>query len=708
MRCGALWLVALLGAEIVVAAPASALTLVPPFSTWSYRDTPTGLPADWIQTGYDDSGWPSGPGVLGYGDPFITTVIPYGPDPNNKWRTTYFRKSFTVVGDPALFTTMSLLVNYDDGFVLYLNGNEVIRRSMPAGPIVYSTFAMNHAGGGVETFNVSTALPWLVQGQNQLAVEVHQATVNSSDLALDVELRASTGATEVVRGPYLQIGGSDRVTVRWRTSVATDSRVTYGDADPGPIENVVDDPAIATEHQITLTDLTPSGRYRYSIGTTQAVLAGGGPDHTIVTAPPVGPAAPTRLWILGDSGTANQNARAVRDAYAAYVARSGRTHDLWLMLGDNAYDAGTDVQYQAAVFDMYPTTLRTSSLWPTRGNHDALYAGGSNDYYDAFSLPVAAEVGGLPSGTEAYYSFDRANIHFICLDSEGTDRSLSGAMLQWLREDLAATPREWVIAFWHHPPYTKGSHNSDDAGDSGGRMRDMRANALPILDSAGVDVVLTGHSHAYERSVLLDGHYDTSNTLVPSMVIDGGDGSIDGDGAYEKATLGTGPHEGAVYAVAGSSGQISGGTLDHPAMTISLNALGSMVIDVDGPRLDARFLDGVGAVRDSFTMIKGGTVSAPPVAQERHLSLQAPRPNPSRGETRVAFVLPTASPVRFSVLDASGRTVRVLADGPRPAGRHELRWDGRDDRGRALGAGVFFVVLDTGVEITSRKLTRIR
>ncbi len=76
-------------------------------------------------------------------------------------------------------------------------------------------------------------------------------------------------------------------------------------------------------------------------------------------------------------------------------------------------------------------------------------------YYDMFTLPAAGEAGGIASGTEAYYSFDYANIHFICLDSYDVDRSVDGAMLTWLEYDLVATTADWIIAFWHHPPYTK-------------------------------------------------------------------------------------------------------------------------------------------------------------------------------------------------------------------------------------------------------------
>ena len=81
-------------------------------------------------------------------------------------------------------------------------------------------------------------------------------------------------------------------------------------------------------------------------------------------------------------------------------------------------------------------------------------------------------------------------------------------MLTWRENDLAETTQKWIIAYWHHPPYTKGSHNSD----SESRLVDMRENALPILESSGVDLVLSGHSHSYERSYQLHGHYGTSGT----------------------------------------------------------------------------------------------------------------------------------------------------------------------------------------------------
>jgi len=402
----------------------------------------------------------------------------------------------------------------------------------------------------------------------------------------------------VKRGPYLQTGSSTSVTVKWRTDVSTDSCVRY-DTSLSSLNSKTCSSTSTTDHVVKLSSLSSNTKYYYSIGTSAGSIAGDS-TYFFLTAPQTGTTKATRIWVLGDSGTADSSQRAVRDAYYTYTG--SRHTDLWLMLGDNAYSDGTDSEYQGAVFDIYPTMLRKSVLWPTFGNHDSHSADSSSQsgpYYDIFTLPKNGEAGGVASGTEAYYSFNYANIHFVCLDSTDSNRSPSGAMLTWLKSDLAANTQQWLIAYWHHPPYSKGSHDSDSESE----LEQMRQYANPILESHGVDLVLSGHSHSYERSYLLNGHYGSSSTLTSAMILDKGDGRVDGTGAYEKPVA-LAPNKGAVYTVAGSSGQTSGGSLDHPAMYISFNVLGSLVLDVNGAQLDAKFLNSSGSVQDHFTIKK--------------------------------------------------------------------------------------------------------
>jgi len=513
---------------------------------------------------------------------------------------------------------------------------------------------------------------------------------------------APSAAQTVTRGPYLQIGTETSIVIRWRTDVPTDSRVRYGTA-ISSLDEVADSATVTTEHVVTLTALSSETLYYYSIGTTTGTLEGDDADHFFRTSPPAGSTRAVRVWIIGDSGLANQAAANVRNAYLGYPGSDST--DLWLMLGDNAYNTGTDTEYQAAVFNMYPSLLRTVPLWPTRGNHDTIIAGADNDYYDIFSLPASAEAGGLASGTEAYYSFDYANVHFVCLDSQESDRTPSGPMLTWLAQDLAATAQDWIIAYWHHPPYSKGSHNSDTEY----QLIDMRQYALPVLEAGGVDLVLSGHSHSYERSFLLDRHYGLSSTLVDSMKVNIGNGRPSGDGAYLKPTRGPAAHEGAVYAVAGSSAQTSGGTLNHPVMITSLNKLGSLVLDIDGDELDATFIDHTGAALDSFTILKGQTPTATGRAPMASLArLSTGRPNPFGAHTELDYFIPVAGRVELTVYDVLGRRVRTLLDRHEGEGDHTAAWDTRDDRGRNVTQGVYFAVLRVAGEKRTQRLVVLR
>jgi len=628
---------------------ASNLVLVPASSVWKYLDDGSNQGTAWRQPAFDDSNWVSGPAEFGYGDGDEATLVNYGGVSTNRYVTTYFRRKF-VVDDLGAVSALVLRLLQDDGAIVYLNGTEIFRNNMPTGAVTYTTLASSSLSAPAEDAFTRTNLSMaaLVAGTNTLAVEIHQASRSSGDLGFNLELLGSD-LPGVLRGPWLQSPTTTNIIVKWRTDASVVGRVRYG-LSPGNLSSTVTASSAATDHRIELRNLQPATRYYYSIGTTGGALLAG-EDYSFTTAPLPGTRQKVRFWALGDCGTANANQFNVRDAF--HRCTGANPVDLILMLGDNAYNSGTDSEFQRAVFDTYPTTLRNTPLWSTIGNHETAQSSSPSSsipYYSIFSLPRDGEAGGEASGTEDYYSFDHANIHFVCLDSMTSSRSATGTMANWLRNDLGGTTQEWIVAFWHHPPYTKGSHDSDDESE----LIQMRQNLLPILESHGVDLVLCGHSHAYERSHLIDGHYGSSWTLGSEMVLNGGGGRVDGAGAYLKPTN-PASNRGAIYVVAGSAGKISGGTLNHPAMFLSLNRLGSLLVEVDGDRLDAWFIRENGTTNDSFTIIKGPAVTVADIA------VVEPNTNNVAAAFTVRLTETNAAPVTLSFA-AVGESAGLNAD----------------------------------------------
>ncbi|MBM3846148.1 MAG: metallophosphoesterase family protein [Verrucomicrobia bacterium] len=411
--------------------------------------------------------------------------------------------------------------------------------------------------------------------------------------------RATSAA--LLRGPYLQQGTPTTMTVRWRTDLPTASVVLYGQ-DPDLLFEITGSLQPVTEHIVTVTGLEPDQLYYYSVGSLSETLAQG-TETRFRTSPLPGSTRPIRIWAIGDCGTfglGGENQAGVRDAYYAHP-RSHAT-DVWLALGDNAYFRGEDHEYQLRFFNVYHRIMRNTVLWSTLGNHETYSQlnRGVLPYFDMFTFPTRAEAGGVASGTENYYSFDYGNVHFICVDSEIANRRNPAAMLQWLRSDLEANTADWTIAFWHTPPYSMGSHHSDWES----ALAWMREEVVPILEAHGVDLVLSGHSHIYERSYLLHGHYEDSTTLTSEMILDRGDGRPGGSGAYHKLTSGPRANKGAVYVVAGSSGWATFRTGFHPAMYYDALTRGSLVLDVNGLELKAQFLTEQGTIDDHFTIRK--------------------------------------------------------------------------------------------------------
>jgi len=271
-------------------------------------------------------------------------------------------------------------------------------------------------------------------------------TLLACTLSLVLAFELPIQAAAVIRGPYFQIATHNSITIHWRTDTTTDGRVRYGTS-PGSLTQFVDEAGgSVTDHAVKLSGLTPSTKYYYSVGTTAGPMEGDGPDYYFVTSPTVGTKKNTRIWVLGDPGKANASQIAVRDAY--YNFNGDDSADLVLTLGDNAYSDGTDSEHQAAVFGGtygYQTLLRHTPFWPSFGNHEAHTADSraqTGPYYDIWNLPKNAEAGGVASGTEAYYSFDYANIHFICLNSYDIPKDPGDPMLIWLESDLQSTNQE--------------------------------------------------------------------------------------------------------------------------------------------------------------------------------------------------------------------------------------------------------------------------
>jgi hypothetical protein len=262
------------------------------------------------------------------------------------------------------------------------------------------------------------------------------------------------------------------------------------------------------------------------------------------------------------------------------------------------------------VFDLHKELLRRLPVWPVVGNHE-IYGNPDNPAFDAiFDLPARGEAGGVPSGSERYYAFDHGDIHFVVLDSMTAARTPDGPMAAWLTMDLAANTRSWLIVMFHHPPYTRGTHDSNAF-----EMAEMRANINPTLEKHGVDLVLSGHSHGYERTALIDGHYGPSWTMTSAMKKDPGTGRMGESGPYVKPARANSPdasaNRGAVYVVAGGGSFAFARPYDHPATVVGWNRAGSLIVDVDGPRLESRFIPVDGGAGDTFVISKSGPAPAP-------------------------------------------------------------------------------------------------
>jgi hypothetical protein len=285
---------------------------------------------------------------------------------------------------------------------------------------------------------------------------------------------ATADGAIIARQPYVQHVTTGSAMIGWMTTKPHGQHVDITLPDGTAVTTVnaaIDGKAVRRrgQHQMwaRIDGLEPDTLYCYTV-------ANGVPLQNRTgfrTAPAAGDPDPVRFLVFGDSGGGNGDQHALRDKMYEFP------YSLILHTGDLAYDSGTLGQYEETVFGVYEGLFRNLPFFPAAGNHDYRTDDGA-PFRSVFALPA--------DNGEKWYSFDWGPVHFVALDTE----SDYATQARWLDRDLAATRLPWKIVYMHRPPYSSGHHGSDT---------NLRKKLAPVLEKHGVQLVLAGHDHDYER-----------------------------------------------------------------------------------------------------------------------------------------------------------------------------------------------------------------
>jgi len=492
---------------VTIGLAADDISLVRVGETWSYR-TGTNAPSNpvtaWRNLGFDDSSWTtgvSGFSTLASTDFYEATTL---PQPVN-YPSIFLRRKFTVI-DPGAIEWLILRLNYDDGFVAYLNGEEIARRGLTNNPVAFNDYADAHTfhqGGAAEDFDVTTSKGLLNSGENVLAIEVHTATTNEvgnpNGMRLVPELLAN-----FERGPFIQNATTNSMQIIWRTPVPANSVVDFGTNQT--LGSEISDATLTTNHVVTLTNLEPGGQYYYSTRSTAGLTTAVSATNSFRTLKMSGDLT---FLVLGDTGTGLPLPSAGQ--YQVASAMQQVPADLVLQLGD-----AIDIPYftfgleDTRFLSLFRQQMQSVPFFLTMGNHEVDNGALGTAYLATFHLPTNSV-----TGTSHYYSFDHGDAHFVALympffitiPELETYRLYEGsAQYNWLTNDLASSTKPWKILYLHHPLATSGSHRTDV--NNGSQLTDcevLRNLLLPVAKKYGVELIFSGHDHNYERFIPIDG-----------------------------------------------------------------------------------------------------------------------------------------------------------------------------------------------------------
>ena len=293
--------------------------------------------------------------------------------------------------------------------------------------------------------------------------------------------------------PYLQYATPTSIIIRWETIKPAKGMVAYSEDDS--FGNIEDETAPVKMHEIKLTNLKPGTTYRYKVSYDNTTLEAA----SFTTAPKPG----TKNWRMVAYG----DNRTYPETHKRIVAQILKLNPSMIIHSGDLVASGDHYeQWKEQYFDPMRGLSENITVFPSLGNHEK----NSHFYYDYMSLP--------DENGESYYSFDYGNAHFIALNSNAREApfDIDSEQTQWLIRDLKENKdAEWKIVFFHHPLFR--CHPSRG-------IEPQRWVWQEVFEEYGVDLVINGHDHYYQRTYAI-GNYQGKPSRGVYHLISGGGGA---------------------------------------------------------------------------------------------------------------------------------------------------------------------------------------
>lgn len=514
----------LLGITLAVTVSAESMSPVSTGDSWKFFLGTNQPPVGWLENDYNDSAWQQRPSGFSSGSTYGTLEASRWP-PATNYHSVFLRKDFTIA-DPSSIRWLILRMDYSDGFVAYLNGHEITRRGLTNEPVAWNDIPSFHPGGVSEEFDVSDYTSLLCSERNVLAIQVHNATNRTptipaaSSLSLVPELLVN-----FTRSPYIQSVTTNSVKIAWRTPFPASSSVEYG------VEQMLGsetfDATLTTNHVLTLSNLLPETKYWYRVRSSSGEITVVSDQKHFRTFSESGPVI---FHVIGDTGgQVIEQPTGIVPQYKLAQLMTERSADLVLHSGDLVYPDFRPGREDTHLLSVYGTLMHSVPIFPTMGNHEFDEISLGESYLDTFFLPT-----NNVTGTEHFYSFDHGDVHFVSLFVPQLNwggvppncgclpqYALTNGSLQysWLTNDLATSQKPWKVLLFHVPINNSGNHRFDDYNQNEISDRiELQELLYPIASKYGVQLILNGHDHGYERFNPTNGVY--------SIVSGGGGGPL--------------------------------------------------------------------------------------------------------------------------------------------------------------------------------------